>query len=243
MTSSSQTPSLNLVLDIDGTLIGDISLFTISYNVIKALPKNTRILNRLKTNIIYALKNGLMRPHLPQFLKSAKKQYNLKLYIYTASSYDWAHFLVPCLEKALGVKFQRPLYTRNECTSYTMLKNLEYVTKHAGDKIPMVMIDNNKTLYRNVDKSRLIKCPTYNFRYYYNPISVFTYSEIVSNFKTIMKVLKDLNIFIKAKTAEDLYRYCQDVTMDYFMKMPLSDVSDKFFSQKSINKKLLKMLK
>ena len=241
--TSSITPSLNLVLDIDGTLIGDVSLFSISYNMIKPVPKSKVILNRLKRNLIYALKNGLMRPHLPQFIKYAKKQYNLKLFIYTASTYNWAHFLVPCLEKVLGVKFERPLYTRNECTSYTMLKNLEYVSKHADDKIPMIMIDNNKTLYRKVDKSRLIKCPTYNFRYYYNPISVFTYSEIVTNFESIIKILKDLNIFVKVNTAEDLYRYCQDITMDYFMKMPLSDVSDKFFSQKSINKKLLKMLK
>lgn len=242
--SSSQPPPLNLVLDIDGTLIADISLFTVSYNIIKDIPRNTKLMNRLKSAIVAALKNGLMRPHLPQFIRYAKRSYDIKFFIYTASTYDWAHFLIPCIEKALGITFERPLYTRDDCTTNGMLKDLSFVSKSVGnDTTPIIMIDNNKTLFKKQDKKRLIKCPTYNFKYYFNPISIFTYSELVSHFCYIKTVLKTHNIRVSANDPVELYRYCQAVTIEYFIKSPDSTISDTFFNQKSISKKLLKMLK
>lgn len=79
-------------------------------------------LTRLKASFVSRLKWGIIRPHLDTFCKAAASasassggKSGVELFVYTASTPAWANYLVPCIETTLGVRFNRPILTRDHC--------------------------------------------------------------------------------------------------------------------------------
>jgi hypothetical protein len=69
----------------------------------------------MRESLVARLRYGIIRPYVEAFCKYAVSQ-GIELFIYTASEPQWAAFLVPCIEQALGVRFNRPILTRAHCT-------------------------------------------------------------------------------------------------------------------------------
>ena len=127
---SVQTPYI-LLIDLDGTIQGDITPQLKEYNLIKSLKLNISAKKSHKNDYI----KGLMRPHFADFIKLIKRKYlnNVELFIYTASHKTWAHYIVPIIESIIGFKFNRPIFTREHCfiKSYDdKAKNIDYVKYH-----------------------------------------------------------------------------------------------------------------
>lgn len=162
-----------LLLDIDGTMVGDVHYQVCQYDVSNAITQHSQI----KMNVIdyqhqlqLALKEGLLHPDLKMFLNNHKKSF--RYFVYTASERDWAITLVSCIEKVLGIRFKRPLFTRNDCFGDDLTKNIDSVRERVKATIEngrqnvrvrnIFLIDNNKTLNRQ--KKMLIHCPSYDRR-------------------------------------------------------------------------------
>jgi len=162
------------ILDLDGTIIGDCSYQVILYNLEELCKKN-----KIKTkadNILldsYKPNSKLMRPFFKYFISYIKKHYpNSLFYVYTASEKVWAHKEISMIEKTHGFKFNRPIFTRDDCIPdsfggyrKSVKKILPKIIK-SNKKISInndriLVIDNNDTF---IDfKSNFLLCSTYNY--------------------------------------------------------------------------------
>lgn len=169
------------VIDIDGTLIGDISPQVMMYDIVQEVKRLKQNIASFDSNdLLQKLKLGIIRPHFLEFVESVKKLYQAELFIYTASQTKWALFLVKIIEKALGITFNRPIFTRKDCVTINneFKKSLKNISgrictclrkKYEGLKVKdldgkILMIDNNPVLVEK-EEDCLVLCPTYNFRY------------------------------------------------------------------------------
>jgi len=144
-----------LLLDMDGTLIGRITPQVCEYEVLMTLDKKK--LRSMRADVVTRLKQGVMRPHLDWFVKQMGDA--AELFVFTASEDKWAKFLVPLIEEALGVKFNRPIFTRNHCTYhdgeylksldrvaplvFKALKDRHRLTSVRDVSVDMLLVDNN----------------------------------------------------------------------------------------------------
>ena len=167
-----------IVLDIDGTLIGDITPQITLYDLYTTL--RTKELKMNMKDFMYKLKAGVIRPYLGKFMKKLHFSYtgNIEYFIYTSAEKKWVHFLIPQIEKVIGIKFNKPLFTRDNCTlrNGEYKKNLDSVlpkivktltkkygkmnTESVRDRI--MVIDNNGSVYDDKDKPYVLVCPTYD---------------------------------------------------------------------------------
>jgi len=192
-----QAPSAPLVilLDIDGTLIGDITPQVVMYelaNRIKQSQHKVQPKPQLSTQELQdKLREGIVRPHFKTFMNEMHNA-GVEVFIYTASEKKWAEFLVKNIELAYKVKFPRPLFTRNHCT----IKNgecvkkistvLPYVVKTLNRKYAAkftpadfannIMIVDNNNVYHKDDQDKMVLCGTYKYRCPENIASQFTRS-------------------------------------------------------------------
>ena len=129
------------LLDLDNTMIGDISPQIKEYNLIKSLNneinnntnKNQKNIRYNNTLLQEELKRYIIRPYLNNFLQNIKEYKNIELFVYTASSDGWAKFIIPNIEKTIHYKFNRPLLTRKNTLSggkksISHIKNLVYTS-------------------------------------------------------------------------------------------------------------------
>jgi NLI interacting factor-like phosphatase len=101
-----------ILMDMDGTMIGHISPSVCEYDVLRAFdPKK---LATFKRELTERLRYGPLRPHLQRFLRTGAAA-GTRFFVYTASEDKWAGVIIPCIEKALGFKFERPLLARSKC--------------------------------------------------------------------------------------------------------------------------------
>ena len=131
-----------------------------------------------------------LQPHSPYFLNFITEltdyfQGNIYFFIYTASERKWANTEISWLEKSHGIKFQRPIFTRDDCIvdksgSYRksisnifprMLRSmgLTKISKEQKTEIlhqRLLIIDNNAVF--NDMKEHLLICPDYNFMVFEN---------------------------------------------------------------------------
>ena len=122
-----------LLVDLDGTLVGRVHALLCEYDLTRqawsGLADDKAAARALRTAITSRLRYGVIRPHVEAFFKGAAalnrrllaanggagETEPLEAFIYTASTSEWASYLIPCIESALGVKFNRPLFTREHC--------------------------------------------------------------------------------------------------------------------------------
>jgi hypothetical protein len=218
-----QQPRL-FFIDIDGTLIGDVAPHLCEYELVDTLDK--RVLHKCKASLADEMRNGLLRPGLSQFVNYVRSQHQpSEFFIYTASSKEWAHVIVPMIEKISGIKFNRPLFTRDQCSSSdgSAQKSIEkiapIVNRVLKKKYGMMMsyadilnnsrfIDDNKVL-SHLESKCLVLCPTYGYRNCFDVLRLVSLSSVNEHFDTICKILQKYKFFsshVGPLTSADQFR-------------------------------------
>lgn len=170
--TSKQTP-LVILLDIDGTVVGDVSHQVAMFDIINTL-KHKRI------RVAYGPKEvqdalgfgGLIRPNFKCFIIELQS-HGIEFFVYTAAEKVWAEYIVKNIEAAMNIKFNRPLFTRSHCISINnqIMKSIKSVTpmiaktlraknydvSNLEDKI--IAIDNNPVF---IERDYQILCDTYS---------------------------------------------------------------------------------
>lgn len=210
---------LAVVIDIDGTIIGDIVPQVIEWQLITEYSKGN--MRMFKKCLIDILKNYLIRPGLREFMTDIKESHpDVHFFVFTASEHKWAHFLMPCIEAALGVHFQRPIFTRNHMvfckTSGTYKKSLAKILPqiNKSSKATMtlkncVLIDNNSTLIPS-ESSRLILCSTFDYRIYQDPLRYIPIEKVEHNLPSIVKLLNQVDDFHSLKPVSSFNKFYGD---------------------------------
>ena len=257
-----------IIFDIDKTIIGDVAHAALEFDVIKYIyneckKKNITAKCPEKTiDIQDALHNGLLRPHIKEFITFCNNKFkNVELFVYTNSSHGWTNnVIVNQIEKALKIKFNKPYFTReHSLPQYEKSLSNTYsdIMKTLSSKYPAINQAKHQKLvldqrllfiddipYNIYDyPSKQIKCPAYSYYAYYD-----IYDKIVNEYKISPKVFDDKALleFIGRRDIP-IYNvngsiYQKDKTLVQYQHMYLkrkSDVSrtdDKFF------KNLIKIL-
>lgn len=173
-----------ILLDFDGTIVGDVQWMSFEQSLIQSVDSGCRNAPRF---MMSDLKSGVIRPHFKQFVENVKRDIpQVEFFIYTASTSNWANIIIPRVEKILGISFNRPLFTRDQC-AYKDGRYLKSITsimptivkklskKYTPVKIngmhgicSAFLIDNTPGVL--LENTHLVKCPTYNFQH---PLDVF----------------------------------------------------------------------
>lgn len=206
--SASASP-LVIVLDLDGTIIGDITPQIISFDLAKALKaagaKHIHDTSDFKSK----LKSGLVRPFFDSFIKSLNASHiPYEFYIYTASEKTWAEHVVKHIESAYNIKFNRPIFARQYCiydvkdreykksialirpTLLRALKKKYSVTFSKQDIANNLIVIDNNNVYHPSDHRSLLVCSTYNFRVPENVVSYIKPDTYRVYYQSIHSVLK-----------------------------------------------------
>lgn len=225
---SDQKP-LIIVLDIDGTIIGDITPQILLYELHLTLKKANNKVNIMNLKKFQEkLTEGIIRPYFLKFIKRLKEHYNnVEFFIYTASERKWATFMIANIEKVLGIKFNRPLFTRDNCIlnnndykkSFTPLRKCivktlkkKYSMNNSDIENRILIIDNRTDIYDKADKKHLLLCPTYNYISLENIPSFITEKDFKAYNILIYKIL------IKYKVIQDISNSYIDFQSKYYSK-------------------------
>lgn len=176
------TPPLVFLLDLDGTMIGNIQPQIDEYYLINDINKEIKRANdkqiKYNTKILKEdLLKYVIRPKLNKFLKNIKKYENIEIFVYTASSNDWAKYIIPQIESVIKFKFNRPILTRKNLVYikdqpyiksinkvkpliYRSLKK-KYKLNNINELKYITLIDNTKNVL--VEKKNLVLCPTFDY--------------------------------------------------------------------------------
>ena len=207
---------LAIIIDVDGTIIGDIVPQVIEWQLI--LQYNKGSMRQFKKQLIEILKNYLIRPGLREFMTHIKGSYpNVHFFVYTASEHKWAQFLTPCIEAALGISFQRPIFTRNHMVfchasgtyKKSLAKILPQINKSSKATMTLkncVLIDNNDTLVAN-ESSRLIICSTFDYRIFQDPLRYIPIEKVEKNLTNIIKLLNQVDNFHSMKPVSSFNKF------------------------------------
>ena len=200
---------LAVVIDIDGTIIGEIMPQVIEWQLISQYRKE--FMRQYKTYLIDALRTSLIRPGLSDMIHGICADFqNVEFFIYTASEHKWANLLVPCIEAAIGIELNRPIFTRNHMiinpltgvhqkSLAKVLPMINRAFKKKGYTMPLtlnqcIIIDNNSTLIPNESK-RLVLCPTYKYTFYQDVLRFIPTQIVQENLSHITQYLTDSDMF------------------------------------------------
>jgi len=157
------------IIDLDATIIGNCKYQLELYKQYILL-KNKGI----KTNIdkllhnYYIEKTKLCRPYFVYFINKMRELYknNVYFYVYTASSHEWANFEIKIIEKANNIKFNRPIFTKNNCKLDTKEQQYVKIITPILDKIkpknPEIIIIDDSDVYKDFKESHIL-CRPYKY--------------------------------------------------------------------------------
>jgi len=220
---------LIFIIDIDGTIIGDIKPQVMMYEMNIALKKVDKKINVFNVkDFQQKLQSGIIRPYFSKFIKKIKENYtNAEFFIYTASEKQWATFLIPHIEKTLNIKINKPIFTRQHCTfiNNSVQKSIKRITpeitrslkkkygiiKNLEDKC---LIIDNIAVYENNDSHKLLLCPTYDFKLPENLPAIIN-EKIFTNHKDIIYSI--INKYMNLPSV-NTYLEFQQMYYIYFVK-------------------------
>ena len=238
---------LIFIIDIDGTMIGDIKPQVMMYEMNIALKRVDKKINVFNVKEFqHKLQSGIIRPYFSKFIKKIKENYNnAEFFIYTASEKQWATFLVPHIEKTLNIKINRPIFTRQHCTliNNSIQKSIKRITpeitkslkkkygiiKNLEDKC--IIIDNI-AVYENNDSPKMLICPTYDFKLPENLPAILNETIFTNHKDTIYSILNkymnlpNVNSYIEFQQMYYIYyvKYISNI-----LKSNNTQLKDKFF--------------
>jgi hypothetical protein len=200
---------LIVLIDLDGTIVGDIGPQLCEWEILHAFEQKK--LRQYRENLRTQLLNGVIRPHLTDFLDLMKHKYhNVEFYVYTASEQKWANYLIGTIEQVINMKFNRPIFCRHHCILqknsykkspksllpmiYRKLREQYNLESYKQFEHNVVMIDNNNVLLKNEDK-RLILCSTYDYAQVYDVCRLLDESTMRNRYLDIVKILERYAMF------------------------------------------------
>lgn len=213
---------LIIVLDLDGTIIGDITYEVCEWELLKQLDP-TRI-RQFRSTLLSHLQTGMIRPHFADFITKLKSiNDDVHFYIYTASDDAWAQYIINAVETTTGIKFNRPIFSRKHCSvangTKSIYKTLASISpfihrklknKYKFIKTPkallkyIIMVDNNNVIADEPNKC--ILCPTYSWCMQYDVLRRIDDAVIAKNYKYIAKYLYNYGI-MTCKSPENLAQF------------------------------------
>jgi len=172
------------ILDWDGTIVGKVDFQSARHTMTKTMTKYGYRVNQKAIPRAFHPNEGLVRPGFSGFIKGIRQMYpNCAIFIFTASERQWALQEISWVERTHGIQFQRPIFTRDDCTTDTVgnyrksigniwARILRSITSKTGtpyqkeerDNIlneRTIIIDNNAVYTDRHD--RLLLCPDYNY--------------------------------------------------------------------------------
>jgi hypothetical protein len=235
---------LVILLDIDGTLIGDITPQVCLYEIKKRCNKVPMNVKHLHSN----LQEGIIRPHFKKFFHDLRA-HGVEFFIYTSSEKKWAEYIVKQIESVTDTKFNRPLFTRNNCKLIngdykksiasvtpaiikTLKKKYNNITP-ASLKNMIMAIDNNN-VYERVDYQNLLLCPTYRYKIPENIPALISKDIFAAHNAPIMSVLS--SYYPNIKHTNNYFRFQRQIYINYvsmltdMLKERESANNDKLFS-------------
>lgn len=211
---------LVLFLDLDGTIIGDVTHLAAEKEIVAALCPGAAAHREMKASHVSRMRYGVVRPRLDSFLRRVEQcnkgaaGSRIELFVYTASEHSWALYVTGVIEIAIGFKFNRPIFTRNNCHpigdgtfTKTLTPLLPAVVSTlrrkgfagltiAGLEGRVALVDNNPTVIRTpVDRVRLIPCPTYNFVLAFDVLRLVDIDVLQSRYEQIARILASLGMY------------------------------------------------
>lgn len=216
------TIPLVVLLDIDGTLIGDITPQVIMYELKQRakLPYNNKLLQE-------KLRNGIIRPNFKLFFNDLRA-HGIEFFIYTSSEKKWAEHIVKQIELSSDVKFNRPIFARNYChvvngdykksisaVKPAIIKTLKkkYDGINSNSLKNMIMAIDNNTVYEGGDKKNLLLCDTYNYSIPENLPLTINKNVFEKNHSTVMNIL--LAYFPKLKVTSNYMKFEKQFYTEY----------------------------
>lgn len=211
-----ETVPLVIYLDFDGTIIGDITPQVTEWEIVsKFSPKELKSYKEsLRADVAVG---NIMRTGLPKMLSTIKSSHpNVEFYIYTASDGVWANTVIPCVEAAADIQFNRPILSRKNCLQQTMEKSLrliapivyrrlktKYTALKSADQVYQnsILIDNTDVLI-DEERHRCIQCPTYNGTYWTDLLRHVPIDTQKRNYLEISIVLRSIGLFPKVSSKE-----------------------------------------
>lgn len=211
-----------ILIDLDGTIIGDISQQIISFELWKGLKNSCSKYTFDLADFRDKLKHGMIRPGFDIFLKTIKNHFgNLDVFVYTASEKSWAEFVVKQVETVLGFKFNRPIFSRDNCVQKDreykksvsfvkkqMIRSINRKYRSQVTNVQSLLIIDNNNVYGSSDQKHLLLCPSYNYR-----------------------IPENLACCMKQQCYEENYQKVNNVLRKY-IQMPLTPSKDFMLFQK-----------
>ena len=167
------------IIDLDETIIGNCIYQSQLWNIARMYNMNiSKVLLPF-----YKENSKLMRPYFIYFIKKLRELYkeNVYFYVYTASTYEWANTEIKLIEKANDIKFNRPIFTRNDCTkskkvSY-WVKSIDKIKSKIKIKNADYIIIDDSNVYNDNNNLQLF-CRPYQFNAFcdirmHTPLDVF----------------------------------------------------------------------
>lgn len=171
-----------IVLDLDGTIVGDVTSHITEWIICKEI--NPKMMPQFNRTMQWSLRNSLLRPFFGKFMDALYSDHGFEVFVYTASTKDWAPVVVANVEKVIGRSFNRPIFSRDSCVESNGLlkKSLQRIKpvvfqrlrrKYAGLTSSgmldgrMVLVDNTDVLLDS-ERWAWIACPTYDYVSYHD---------------------------------------------------------------------------
>lgn len=191
------------VLDIDGTLVGNVSYLVAQWEILNQF--NKKKLRMFRSMVIEHLQDGLLRPNLAEFVKRLSG--TCEFFLYTAADDKWAQFFVPCIEAASGIKFARPIFSRKHClqNGTDLKKSLQKISSIIYPRVKplfrsksamyqrMLLVDNNKVLLDRESRKSIL-CPTYGYMTPFDIVSLVDQRVFLENAYLILKIMSKYSL-------------------------------------------------
>jgi hypothetical protein len=200
-----------LLLDLDGTIVGDVSPHTAEYAIFQDVLRR-----KFDTSwLVAALRCGLLRPGFARCMQYFSAHFpELEVFVYTASLAQWAAIIIRVIEEETGVCFNRPILSREDCLNGGNSKSFANVRhkvfRALRNKYPaltscagagaggeamlqscFLMVDNLPNVLPIDERHRLVTCPTYSWKGIHNILGRIPPSLLSANMGDIMNILQD----------------------------------------------------
>ena len=199
---------LVFLIDLDGTIQGDVTNQIKEHKLLSLINNFTNNSYKLKQNLKDLqddMRNNLLRPFFQSFMKLIQTDFKgeIEIFVYTHSEKKWAYKMISVIESVINCKINRPILTRNHCINSntnhiksiskvqrlienSLLQKYQHIKSKSDLNLDIYLIDNKSNLIAS-EQHRLIKCPTYNYKTYCNPMRniphkiVDKYHKLISN--------------------------------------------------------------
>jgi len=150
-----------LILDLDNTIIGS-SIYHSDYLELKEFLLNLAARKKIKMKVedFNKLKNkslkydDILRPYFVEFINYCNKNIpNLEIFIYSAGTLDYVTKYIDYIEKNHNLKFNRPIFSRNQTLTESNAEKVEIDFKKSLNLIVSKIISKLSLKYNDLKKT------------------------------------------------------------------------------------------